>query len=120
MHNLLKPIVAYRRSAGRGFRARVHLVAGIPLVAAAPLLRQMAGSADGWAAFMRQARARYPVSGERTAIAWEPDFVPEAGPPGDYARITFQSTGPPRTREFVVLVRRDADWRVAMYGLTGG
>ena len=90
------------------------------LDSAAPLLRQMAGSVEGWAAFMRQARGRHPVSGTRMAIAWEPDYFPEAAPPGDYARITFESPGPPRTREFVVLVRKDDDWRVAMYGLGGG
>lgn len=82
---------------------------------AAPLLRQMTGSAADWGAFVRNARSRYTI-GERRVVSWEPDHVAPGAPPGEYARVTFASGG---TTERVVLVRTEAGWRVAMYGLGG-
>ena len=83
---------------------------------AAPLLRQMTGTAQQWAEFVQGSRARYPV-GERRLVRWEPDYDAPGAPPGDYARLAFASGA--GTTETIVLVRTDAGWRVAMYGLGG-
>ena len=85
---------------------------------AAPLLRQMTGSPSSWGAFVRGARTRYPVAGERRVVRWEPDYVAHGAPPGDYARITFTS-GPAANAESIVLARGDGAWRVAMYSIGG-
>lgn len=89
------------------------------LDSAAPLLRSMAGSAEGWRRFVEQARGRYPVSSQRALILREPAYAPEGAPPGEYVRLTFESPMPSPTRESVVLVRTASGWRVAMYGLLG-
>ena len=88
------------------------------LDSADPLLRQMAGSAAGWQRFIEQARAHYPVSADRDVVAWEPSYTPQAGPPGDYARLVLHPRGT-TTHESVVLLRTTEGWRVAMYALGG-
>jgi hypothetical protein len=90
------------------------------LDSAAPLLRQIVGSPAGWQQFVTMARSRYPVSGERTLVAWEPTFVPEGAPEARYARATFRSGGPGGAHESIVLTLTPTGWRVAMYGIRGG
>jgi hypothetical protein len=87
---------------------------------AAPLFREMVGSGEGWGAFLQSARARYPVEGTRSLTLFEPEVVPEAAPPGSYARLSFQPSAAPGTTEVIMLMHTHDGWRVAMYGLTGG
>jgi hypothetical protein len=87
---------------------------------ASDLFRRIVGSPANWQQFATTARARYPVSGERTLVAWEPSFSPEGAPDGRYARATFEVKGTHTTRESIVLVLTPSGWRVAMYGITGG
>jgi hypothetical protein len=87
---------------------------------ASELFRQMVGSPANWQQFATSARSRYPVSGARTLISWEPSFSPDYAPAGRYARVTFEIKGVRTTHESIVLVLSSTGWRVAMYGLTGG
>src|ERR1019366_1748888 len=89
---------------------------------AAPLLRQMAGSADGWGRFVGQARTKFPPNASSSRVVVRVDFVysPEGAPPGRYVRIDFRVVGAGATvPEFVVLQEMPAGWLVAMYGTTG-
>jgi hypothetical protein len=87
---------------------------------AAPLFRQMVGTADGWREFVTMARRRYPVSSNRRVVQWEPAFAPDNAPAGRYARISFQSQNGQTSVESLVMVETPSGWRVAMYGLRGG
>ncbi len=93
---------------------------GASIDSAAPLFRQIVGSADHWKQFAGQARSRYPVSSDREVVSWEPAFTPEGAPDGHYARMTFQSKTAPHSRESVILVLTASGWRVAMYGVSAG
>ena len=90
------------------------------LDSASDLFRQIVGSPANWQQFATTARSRYPVSGERALVVWEPSVSPEGAPDGRYARATFQVKGVPTTRESIVLLMTPTGWRVAMYRITGG
>jgi hypothetical protein len=112
------------REALRIARAWLELVDGgrydESVAEAAPLFREMVGSGEAWGTFVRAARARYPVSGERRLVLFEPEFVPEGAPSGRYARLTLRPSETSSTSETVVLAHTGDGWRVAMYALSGG
>ena len=89
------------------------------LDSAAPLLRQMAGSADAWRGFVGQARAAFPpgAGANRVVTRFDPAYMPTGAPPGRYVLITFRIGVAGATHpEFVVLQETATGWRVAMYG----
>lgn len=91
------------------------------LDSAAPLLRQMAGTADAWRRFLGQARAGFPPGARpsRVVVRYEPGYVAEGAPAGRYVRISFRVGAAGTTLpEFVVLQETSTGWRVAMYGTT--
>jgi len=93
------------------------------LDSAALLLRQMAGTADSWSQFVRQARAKFPPNpgSRRVVVRFDKAYSPEGAPPGRYVRIDFRVGAAGATLpEFVVLQETPTGWRVAMYGTTGG
>lgn len=87
---------------------------------ASDLFREITGSPANWQQFVTMARSRYPVSGERRLVAWDPTFAPEGAPEGRFSRAAFQSTGAHASIESVVLILTPTGWRVAMYGIGGG
>jgi hypothetical protein len=89
---------------------------------AAPLLRQMAGTADGWGKFVGQARTKFPPNpgSSRVVVRVDLAYSPEGAPPGRYVRVDFRVVAAGVTvPEFVVLQEMPAGWLVAMYGTTG-
>lgn len=89
------------------------------LDSAAPLLRQMVGSAQNWDRFLGMARADVPTPVERELIRYEADPKLEATPPGTYRRVAFRVGEDPLVTETVVMAKTDTGWRVAMYGVRG-
>ena len=90
---------------------------------AAPMFRTIAGSAEAWRQFITDLRARLPVVVSRSLVTWEPVFTPSILPPGaptgPYVRLTFRRNQETVARESVVLTRVGAEWRVAMYAISG-
>jgi hypothetical protein len=81
---------------------------------AAPLLRQMTGSAANWASFVAMARAEFPGQIDRTLSSVDDSPDVGAAPPGDYHSVAFLVG---HEMETVVLVLDGDIWRVAMYGV---
>jgi hypothetical protein len=93
------------------------------LDSAAPLFRQMAGTADSWSQFLRQARVKFPPNpgSSRVVVRFDKAYTPEGAPSGRYVRIDFRVGAAGATvPEFVVLQETPTGWRVAMYGTTAG
>lgn len=89
------------------------------LSSAAPLLRDMAGSAASWASFVGMARAEFPEAPDRSLAAFDADPELAGAPAGDYRSVTFLVGQDREISERVVVVRQDGQWKVAMYGVRG-
>jgi hypothetical protein len=86
---------------------------------AAPLLRQIAGSASAWEQFARQARSNLRAPADRRLVASVPDPDLPGAPAGRYWRLVFEVINPAGPTETVVLQHTSTGWRVAMFGRRG-